>query len=327
MEKIVIDSKVPLIGNIFFGIIDRGTNVLQVRATTRCNLNCIYCSVDSGVNSKLHKSVFEVKLDYLLNWVKKMVEFKGEGVEVHLDSVGEPLMYLPIIELIKEIRKLENVKIISMQSNGQLLNKKLIKELDDAGLNRINLSINSLDEKNACYIAGVLKFNIKNLLESINELKKTKIEVLIAPVLIPGVNDKDIEEIVKYCKDNEIKLGIQKYEIYPYSRKVKEAKQERWYHFYKKLKEFEQKYKIKLVLNPKEFGIEKRPRYPIDIKKGDKLNVEIVMQGWLNDQKVAKYKAASITIRNCSNNIGDKVRIKIVEDKNNLFIGELIKSN
>ena len=46
------EDNIPLIGAHLFGIIDRGTNVLQIRAITGCPLKCIYCSVDEGVISR-----------------------------------------------------------------------------------------------------------------------------------------------------------------------------------------------------------------------------------------------------------------------------------
>ena len=46
------NSGIPLIGSVYFGIIDRGTNIIEIRPTTGCNLNCIYCSVDEGTPSK-----------------------------------------------------------------------------------------------------------------------------------------------------------------------------------------------------------------------------------------------------------------------------------
>ncbi|MBT4440771.1 hypothetical protein HOC98_01565, partial [archaeon] len=51
---IKINEDIPLMGCIAFGIIDRGTNLLQVRATSMCNLNCVFCSTDSGPFSQYH---------------------------------------------------------------------------------------------------------------------------------------------------------------------------------------------------------------------------------------------------------------------------------
>ena len=46
------NSDIPLIGSSYFGIIDRNTNIIELRPITGCNLNCIYCSVDEGRGSR-----------------------------------------------------------------------------------------------------------------------------------------------------------------------------------------------------------------------------------------------------------------------------------
>ena len=58
LVNITKESKIPLIGCIAFGIIDRGTNLLQVRCTSLCNMNCAFCSTDAGAYSKYHKVNF-----------------------------------------------------------------------------------------------------------------------------------------------------------------------------------------------------------------------------------------------------------------------------
>ena len=60
------DSGIPLIGSRIFGIVDRGSNMLEVKPMTSCNINCIFCSVDEGISSK--KVVdFVVEKDYLVS--------------------------------------------------------------------------------------------------------------------------------------------------------------------------------------------------------------------------------------------------------------------
>ena len=117
-------DKIPLIGNIAFGIIDRGTNLLQIRPWSTCDLNCIYCSVDGGPFGK-EKTAFYVNVNHMLNWIDAVVDYKGrEKIEAHLDGVGEVTMYPELIELISGIRKIEGIETISLQTNGTLLTKR-----------------------------------------------------------------------------------------------------------------------------------------------------------------------------------------------------------
>ena len=245
--KINKESGIPLIGVIAFAIIDRGSNLIQIRPTTVCNLSCVFCSTDAGENSKFHPYNYEVEVNYLLEWIKEVVEFKGEGTEINIDSVGEATCYKDLIKLIKGIKEIKGIERISMQSNGTLLTKEKIKELEKAGLNRINLSLHSLNEERNKFLTNCEDYNTKHVLEVAELINKSKIELLLAPVFIPK-NGEDIEGIIELSKKLNCKIGIQKYEIHRYGRKIKNVKEMTFWKFYKKLEEWEKKFNIKLKL-------------------------------------------------------------------------------
>lgn len=322
--KITKETGIPLVGLIFIGIIDRGTNLLQIRPTSLCNLNCIFCSVYAGPYSKMHPTAYEVEFNYLVRWIKEIVEYKEKGVEANFDSAGELLTYKDFIKLVEETGKLENVEKMSMQTNGVLLTKEIVDKLETLGMNRINLSINSLDPEKARKFSGIPNYNVNHIKEIAEYITKSKIELLLAPIYIPNVNDKDVEEIIQLAKKLNAKLGIQKYEIYKYGRKVKEAKKINWWKFYKKLEEWEKKHEVKLKLTAEELKIEKRKRLPKIFEKGEKLIAEVKAPGWLKGQMIAAAKNRSISVNKCTKNINDKVKIKILEDKNELYVAEEI---
>src|SRR3989338_8039744 len=94
------NSGIPLIGNGAFGLVDRNTNVIEVKPITSCNLGCIYCSVDQ--NKRIVD--FVIEKDYLIEEFKKLVEFKQViNIEAHIASQGEPLLYAPLKELISDL--------------------------------------------------------------------------------------------------------------------------------------------------------------------------------------------------------------------------------
>ena len=146
------ESGIPLVGHTAFGLIDRGTNLIQVRPVSGCNLNCIFCSVDEGHTSS-RKTDYIVDTDYLVEEFAKMAALKGSDVEAHIDGQGEPFIYPYMVELLEKLRKVPNVKTISAQSNGMLLNEEKIKSMEGL-LDRINLSIMSLDERRGQVLAG-----------------------------------------------------------------------------------------------------------------------------------------------------------------------------
>ena len=96
--RIPDDAELPLIGCICFGLIDRGTNLIQVRPISGCNLNCIFCSVDEGPNSKTRVTSYVVDLDYLMEWFIEIAKFKGnKHIEAHIDGTGEPTLYPQLV--------------------------------------------------------------------------------------------------------------------------------------------------------------------------------------------------------------------------------------
>lgn len=313
-----VNKDIPLFGCIAFGIIDRGTNLIQVRATSRCNLKCIYCSVSAG-DVRVHPNEFEVDLDYLVNEVRKVAEFKGE-IEANIDSVGDPAMYPKLVELIDKISKIKQVKMISMQSNGTLLNKKKVDELAKAGLNRINLSLNSLDKKLASKLAGC-PYNLDKVLEIAEHISK-KMELLIAPLWLPGLNDEEIPKLIELAKKLKCKIGIQKYETHRYGRKAKGAKKITYWKFYNQLEKWEKEHNAKLKLGPIDFKIKKAKRIPIIFKKGDKVNVEIKLPGWMKGQMIGVAKGRCITVLDCDKKVGQLINVKILSNKDGIYMAK-----
>ncbi|MFX1391274.1 MAG: radical SAM protein [Promethearchaeota archaeon] len=295
-EIIYVDEKseIPLFGVDFIGIIDRGTNVIEIKPLTLCNLKCKYCFVSAGD----YKTNFIVDSKYLLKKLKYIIEAKGEyKIEIHFAPYGEILLYPNLFDLIKEIWKIDGVEIISLQTNGLLLNQETIRKLVDAKITRINISLNSLNQERAGYLCNIAGYDMKNLIKNIKFLLNTKIDVLIAPVWFPRENDEDIEEIIKFIIDlrkkgyseKRIQIGIQKYLIYKTGRKLKKIRPKSWGYFYNQLSHLEKKYNIKLKLGPRDFGIHKRNTVAsLNVKKNDLKKLKIVSKGRWDREFIGK---------------------------------------
>ena len=126
-------SDIPLMGCLYFGVVDRGSNLLQIRPSCGCNLNCPFCSVDAGPHSKSRVTDYQVELDYLMEAVEEIAPFKGPGVECHIDSPGEPTLYPDIVELVERLKQIKEVAVVSMQSNGTLLRSGFDKSAGRGG--------------------------------------------------------------------------------------------------------------------------------------------------------------------------------------------------
>ncbi|MFH2028778.1 MAG: radical SAM protein, partial [Nanoarchaeota archaeon] len=300
------NSGIPLIGHVAFGIIDRGTNLIEVKPITSCNLRCIYCSVDENKRPV----DFVIEEDYLVEEFKKLVEFKeNQDIEAHIASQGEPLLYSPIVDLIADIKRLKQVKKISIDTNGTMLTKELVDKLIDAGLTQFNLSINSLDKELSKKIADA-PYDIIKIKDIAGYISK-KAGLMITPVLLPTINDKEMEELIKFAKSINARIGIQNFLNYRFGKNP--VKQIGWEEFYQMLKKWEEVYKIKLIFDETDFSIEKTKELEKPFKKGEIIKVEVIAPGRLSNEKIAIAKERIITIPNCHKE--GKVKIKITRTK------------
>ncbi len=327
-----ISQDIPLIGHVAFGLIDRGTNLVQVRPTSLCPLSCIFCSVDAGPKSRYRATEYLVDLDYLVDALKELVRYKGiRDAQAHIDAVGDPLTYPKIVELIQHIREIEGIGVISLETHGALLSEEILDEMDAAGLSRLNLSIDTMNPDLAKFLAGADWYDLTKVLElAAYVAENLKMDLLIAPVWIPGLNDKDMLKIIEFAKKIGAgkrwpPLGIQKYEVHKYGRKPKGVKPISWYEFYRTLRVWEKKYGVKLVLNPKDFGIYKVKSLPLVFKKGQKVSAKIVGPGWHKGEWLAVAKGRVIAVLGTAGDppIGSQVKVEILRNKHNIYVGVL----
>jgi len=218
-----------------------------------------------------------VPLDYLIEEFEKIVVFKGKhNIEAHIDTVGDPIVYPKLVELVASLRQVEGVETVSMQTHGSVLSEKLLDKLSDAGLTRINLSLDALEPDLAKRIADTEWYDVEKVCTSAQYIvSNTNVELLLSPVWVPTQNDAEMPKIIRLARKLKIgkrfpPLGIQKYEIHKHGRKVKNVKPMRWQEFYKQLQEWESKFKIKLVLGYRDFGIHRRLMLPVPYKKNSK---------------------------------------------------------
>ncbi|ACV24187.1 radical SAM protein [Methanocaldococcus fervens] len=350
-KTVYINEPIPLIGHTAFGLIERGRNIIQVRGHCGCNLNCIFCSVDEGEYSKTRKNDYYVDLEYLVENYKKMADFKGNKfIEAHLDGQGEPALYYPLVDLVQELVEINKKGngIVSMQTNGTVLDYKLIDELEEAGLHRINLSINALDEKVAKMLSGRRDYNIEKILDIAEYIKNSKIHLLIAPLLLPNINDEEFKKVIDYAVDLDLRvkqniinpltgkrdpiLGCQLCRVYQLGRKPKKMKVWDFEKFYDLLRRYELEYKkkgidVKLITSPKDFGTHRRKRLPYPFKVGEVIKAKVVLDGRVKGEVLGVAKDRVIQIINCNNEqnlIGKTVKVRILRNKDNIIVGESI---
>lgn len=314
------NSGIPLLGSNEFGIVDRGTSCIEVKPLTGCNLNCVFCSVNEGDNDKIFD--FVVEKDYLIDEFKKVASIKQHPVEAHINAQGEPLLYAPLVELVQGLSSINNVKVISIDTNGTLLTEKLIDELAKAGLTRLNLSLNALEPKFCSELSGK-PYNLSHILKMIDYCQG-KIAVLLAPIIVPGMNESEIAPLIKLAQKLKSKwprIGFQNFLNYKRGRNP--VKQRSLEEFYKILEEYEKKCHLKLRLSlANDFKIlpDKAPEKPF--KKGDLVKAVVVSPARYENERLAVAKNRVITVKT-QEKLGKEVRIRITRSKHNIFYAAL----
>jgi uncharacterized protein len=318
------NSGIPLLGTNEFGLIDRGSNIIEVKPLTGCNFQCNYCSVDEGKNNKTHDYI--VECEYLVQEATKLAKPKQHPVEFNIGPQGEPFLYPKMLELVRGLRAIPNCGVISVNTNGSLLTEKLIDDLAEAGMTRINLSLNALDQEKADVIAGK-RYPLEKTLHII-EYAQGKLNILIAPTIIPGYNDDQIEGLVqlgKTLKSDFPTIGMQNYLEYPKGRTPLKARS--FDEFFTMLKPIEERHGVNLTqVRNEDFHIFEEPEPPKPFRKNDIVKAKILLPARYPNEIVAAAKERCITIVGDHAHelpIGKEVKVKIVRDKHNIFKGVL----
>ncbi len=314
------NSGIPLFGSGSFGIVDRGTNLIEIKPSTGCNINCIYCSVDEDKR----QVDFVVEADYMIEETRRLVDFKGsDDIEIHIGCQGEPLLYTPLAELVKGISSIRGVKQISMDTNATLLTKEKVDELVDAGMTRFNVSINAFEDSLAKKISNS-PYDIKKVKEICRYIAK-KADIIITPVLVPTVNEDEMEKLVDFAKEispnSNMPIGIQNFLEYKQGRNpVKQWDFEKFIGF---LKDLEKKKGVKLLLGPEDFRITKTKTFPKQFRKGEIIEAEVKSKGRFKKEYIAAAKDTVITLSGCPKD-KKKVRLKITRTKHGIYYGTCV---
>ena len=170
---------------------------LRITITNRCNENCIYCHHDGMVSSKDEMTPDEI---YKICKIAKKI-----GVRKIRLSGGDPLVRKDIVEIVEKIASLD-FKDISITTNGVLL-EKYAKDLKDAGLDRINVSLDTLNP-------DTYKFVTK--MDYLNEAKTgilNAVEVGLYPVkinmvIMKDINQNEVKDMFEFCRENNMVLQL-----------------------------------------------------------------------------------------------------------------------
>lgn len=125
---------------------NRSINYLRISVTDRCNLRCRYCMPEDGVCLMDHSEI--LSFEEITEVVRVAVAL---GIDKFRITGGEPLVRKDILTLVSQIASVEGVKDLSMTTNGIFL-EEMAKPLKEAGLKRLNISLDTLDPEKFAHI-------------------------------------------------------------------------------------------------------------------------------------------------------------------------------
>jgi cyclic pyranopterin phosphate synthase len=177
----------------------REISYLRVSITDRCNYRCIYCKPEEQFKFIPHEEILRYE---------EIVEIIEEAVNLGVTKVritgGEPLVRKGVVDFIKKLREIKKLEDISLTTNGFFLSE-YAEKLKNAGLNRVNISLDSLQEEKYKKITrgGSLEKALKGIDSA---LKVGLLPIKINTVLIRGINDDEVEDFVRLALERPLNI-------------------------------------------------------------------------------------------------------------------------
>ena len=172
----------------------RHIDYLRISVTDRCNLRCIYCMPPEGVAQMPHSEI--LSYEEIRSVARAAVELGFKKIRL---TGGEPLVRAELPKLIEMLSQIEGINELSLTTNGTLL-KRYALELRQAGLSRINVSLDTLKGDKFRQITRNGK--LRDVLEGIAAAKAAGFEpVKINTVVMRGMNDDEVLDFARMTRD------------------------------------------------------------------------------------------------------------------------------
>ncbi|MGC8608650.1 MAG: GTP 3',8-cyclase MoaA [Thermoplasmata archaeon] len=231
---------------------------LRIQVNTTCNFKCFFCHMEgTSINgSEMSPEAIERVIKAAHDLGVNKVKFTG----------GEPTLRRDIVEIIKRTRD-HITGDISMTTNGVML-PKLAKQLHDAGLNRVNISMHSPDDDTFHFITGTEFLPIvKKAVDSANDAGLVPVKINF--VVLKGVNVNQIPEMISLAAEKHAILQLIEFET---TRENEDSYEYRTYHM--GLGDIEDQIR-KRSISVKHNELHNRPEYEIPTDLGNVI-IEIV---------------------------------------------------
>ena len=182
-----------------FDRFNRKLNYLRISVTDRCNLRCTYCMPEEGIKLFRHEEI--LSYDEIVEFTRIAV---ANGVTKVRLTGGEPLVRKGIVSLVRMISEIKGIEDLSMTTNGTLL-KEYAGELKDAGLHRVNISLDTIDPAK---FRSITRYgNIGDVFDGINSAKNAGLfPIKINCVVKDSKDDEEARAVTRFCLDNDLEI-------------------------------------------------------------------------------------------------------------------------
>ncbi|GAX87881.1 cyclic pyranopterin phosphate synthase [Lebetimonas natsushimae] len=177
---------------------NRVIDYIRVSVTSRCNFRCLYCMPNTPFEWEPKENV--LSYEEMFEFLRLAID---EGIKKIRLTGGEPLVRKDLDKFVKMLHDYKPELDLALTTNGYYL-KKYAKKLRDAGLKRVNISLDSLKKDVAKKIAQ--RDCLDNVLEGIDEAIKVGFRVKLNTVVMRGINDNEILDLLEFAKNKGVQI-------------------------------------------------------------------------------------------------------------------------
>ncbi|EOU2967331.1 GTP 3',8-cyclase MoaA [Campylobacter jejuni] len=176
----------------------RKINYLRISVTQRCNFRCLYCMPKIPFDYQPKENL--LSFEELFLFVKAAIDEEIEKIRI---TGGEPLLRKDLSIFIKMISDYKSDIDLAITTNGFLL-KDFAKDLKNAGLKRLNISLDTLDHKKAKTLAQ--KDVLDSVLSGIDEALNLDLKVKLNTVALKNLNDDELISLLEFAKSKKAQI-------------------------------------------------------------------------------------------------------------------------
>ncbi|CAI5455525.1 unnamed protein product [Caenorhabditis angaria] len=182
----------------FFDMYMRPHNYLRISLTEKCNFRCLYCMPAEGIPLKPSEKM--LKNEEIFRLVKL---FAKNGVDKVRLTGGEPTIRKDLVDIVDEISKTDGIKQVGLTTNGLILHR-LLPNLVNAGLTKINISIDSLNREK--FAKMTRRDGFEKVWRSITMAQDYFPKVKLNVVVLRNQNDNEILDFIKLTETQNLDI-------------------------------------------------------------------------------------------------------------------------